>query len=456
MKKRILAFTLILAMLLSMASITVFAADTWTFKTPAGAEQGSTAKELIPTKFTTAAQITALKSKVLTTGLSTVADQTGTDANLLKALESTDLGFSVIGVKQIGNPGNANNGVNRFVSNAVDGAWRQQSVSAVQFFFTGKFYDKTGATAGNTQPTGNYIYTHMYTFNLGEAKAVEALGFINGNPNDMPQTFDIYVSQDGKNWGEPVAYFDRLAQRTYTNGTGAESKINFTPIYDNQATVWAGANDGGTATAQGNAGGRLFYFAFADIQTAKYVRIAATSYMGVANSAYVNDDRYVPGKGSTTSANSMPFSEIMLFGTDPQIEMSGVQTTSYTSTDANGDPIANKYDARFVAEISKALVTAGKVAAVSFKITATFNDVNNNNEPTTITKTVTVNTVYEQIWAKGEAVTPTDGSLFAVYEITGIPTNQDVTFTVTPIIDMVEGADVIGVTKTITLPAAEA
>lgn len=441
MKKRILAFTLTLAMLLSMASIVASAAANPTeYLAPLGSSLGVQNFTTSSKKFTTAAEITALKSKILTWGL-TSSDYQGTDATEIAKLESTDLGLSAIGLSKV-----TSNGTNgRVLSNAIDGEWGQDADIAQFFCDTGVFYDQNGTKYNSSEPstTDNARYTFLLTFNLGTAKAVEALGFIVSNPNNFPQCFDIYVSNDGVNWGTPIAYYDRLADRTYDTITkkGYDS-TTFTPIYSGQTTEWTD-NGNYTASAQSSNGGRLYYFPFQNIQTAQYVRIASTAVTGVANSAYVNDQTYTPGKGSNARGSSVNLDELFLFGTDPVVEMSAAQTTSY----ANGE---TAYDARFVAEISDTINSASLLdtaSKITFNVTSSY-----DNHVKALT--FDVYNVYTTIMAAGEEVDAPDGKVFAMFEITGIPVATSVTFKISATVTMKDGTTITSVTKSITLPVA--
>ncbi len=417
MKKRILAFTLTLAMLLSMASIVASAADTFSFLKPLGKSANPNATELTindMVKFTT----------------STKDDFEVFKSNRLKLSTITTVGMTV---KDGGN-----------LSNAFDDAWGVASGinDTYKATFTGKFYDAMGNESTSTVPTAAAPYTYLITLDLGSVQTVGAFSMVCQTGNSTIQTADIYVSENGTDW-TLVHYFDRLAY-TKTNSVGLN---NFTDISSGSGGLsWADVNNN-IATANNKRGGRLYTFDLTDVN-ARYVKIASTTYVLMATQGSIVGDTpgadsvYVVNQGSQGSTSTFEVGEFMLFGAD-EVTMSAAQTTSI----ANGE---TAYDARFVAEISDTINSASLLdtaSKITFNVTSSY-----DNHAKALT--FDVHNVYSTIMAAGEEVDAPDGKVFAMFEIKGIPVATTITFKISATVVMKDGTTITSVTKSVTLPAA--
>ena len=140
--------------------------------------------------------------------------------------------------------------------------------------------------------------------------------------------------------------------------------------------------------------------------------------------------------------------EILVFG-DDLVSVVGAQTKKVNAT-------ADSYDARFVAQVNDQILNADQKAdSITFKISASYTDDASNTAAIEIPATVyTVNTVYEQILAADDVVKADEGFKFALIEITDIPTDVTVTFTVLPTVWFENGAYAEGEAVTFTLSAA--
>ena len=252
-------------------------------------------------------KVIGLRQKVLSIGLSTVqtADAPTVDINAHKTT-----GFTILGVQSFKD-------ANTTAAAGVDGDWISNSVT---FSSTGDLYNVSGTTLANkgaNDDANDYRYVNLYTYNFGKAKLIEAVGYIGDNCNRMPQSADIYVSNDGETW-TLVGWYDRLGARASANLQAGHSD------YPNQTIFtipeWVGADekwpDSGKAA--------LMYFELPEAQTAQYVRIAATTNSGTNNGNATTEgsgikydlyNPYKPGVGTFKSdAMTQITYEFLVFG----------------------------------------------------------------------------------------------------------------------------------------------
>ena len=371
MKTRILALTLTLVMLLCMVPFSAFAAEPIHFEhdatvdannvityhaAPAGAKttNGVTKVPEIRTPLAATTQeqldaIHALRDKVISIGLTTTqtAEKPTAEADAHKTT-----GFSIIGVKAFNTGDNAKAGA----ANAVDGDWIDNNV---RFTSTGELYNVSGtslANKGANDKASDYRYVNLYTFNFGKAKLIEAVGFIGDNCNRMPQSADIYVSNDGETW-TLVGYYDRLGSRAsqHLKDGGAD----YAPQTITGDETWKSSD--GLTTARTS----LMYYELPEVQTAQYVRIAATTYSG-ANDGNVDPSKgvgikndlyhpYTPGVGTHKAETDTAMAyEFLVFG-------EAAPATAITELPTFATPEAGKNLATDVTLPTDAGYTAGKI-----------------------------------------------------------------------------------------------
>ena len=424
MKKQILALILSLVMLLSM-SVSVSASTTVTYLPPLGTNdpdvQHLTKSDMI--SVSDAAALADLSSNIISFGLSTTTKNSGKDV-----VDAADIsyGFSMIGAQTLYNS----------IAKAVDKTWTAYG-NAIAYKPTWSFYDVTGKNVSETNSEAT-PYTALYTFNFGERKDIDKLGFIAQNANMIPQTADIYISNDGQEW-DLIAYYDRLQMRT-------AGDIVFTKI-STDGLNWGGDADASAAKGHGE---RLVVFEL-DNHAAQYVRIATTAYNGVSNSDFKADSRYVAGSGSYApgaSAAEVKMGEIVVFG-DDLISVVGAQTKQVNQNTAS-------YDARFVAQVDEKILDAAQGAdAITFKISASYTDSDHATAVEIPAMLYTVNTVYDGLMVDGKVVAADDGFKFALIEISDIPADVTVTFTILPTVLFENGAYAEGTAATLTISSAQ-
>ncbi len=91
---------------------------------------------------------------------------------------------------------------------------------------------------------------------------------------------------------------------------------------------------------------------------------------------------------------------------------------------------AGSYDVRFVADIKQELVADAQ--KVSFAVSASYTDSEHLTPVAVLEKSFDTYTVYEKILADGEPVNAADDYCFALFDLTEIPEDVAVTFSVTP------------------------
>lgn len=388
MKKRILALTLSLVMLLGLANVAVFADDSTSVPT---LSYSTTAPDL---------------STIISGGLTASPEYSATAGEKLTADQISDIADTKYGVSVIGI-----NVANRPVSTLVDLAWGTGNIGdtltngkkkdgAFDVAASGSKYDKYG----NETTDGDYA--GLITLNFGQKATISSFAWAItwGNLSAC----DIYTSDDGKEWTLKVQ--TAQAYRTDIAGNGSEM-------------LGADRFNGSLTSAQG-----VFKFDFPTKISAQYLRIACT-----------DSDRL--------TSNTR---DILVFGAKSEIAVDAVQTTEVE----NATDSANYYDARFVASVSDSVLSATKaVKQINFKISASYTDSENTTAVEIGEKTYSVTNVYSKIIAAGEDVNASAGYKFALIEITDIPSDVNVTFTITPVIEFTNGSTVTGATATCTLSA---
>ena len=441
MKNRIVPILLCFAMLLSSVFFAVSAEETLVFAKPLGAAKNSGAQKLTKNNVvpgvTTPDDLTALTSNIISFGLSASDYKGSMDSATAEQLASiTDHkknGFTMFGAKQLYNS----------ISYAVDKTWTNSN-SSLNFLPDGMFYDVNGnASATNT---GDTIYTNLFTFNFGETVNIDKFGYIVQNANNFPQTADIYISNDGDNW-TLVAYYDRIGLRK----TNTDFAHLFTNI-SSKGLDWGGA--GTPSNGSNNHGDRLYVFDINDVK-AQYVRIASTSYTGTVSDDWKSStEKYNAGVGSysadyyTGAKDNYKYivGEMLVFGNKLDlVSINGVQTTQVNTA-------TETYDARFVADVSDQVVNDANVTELRFKVSASYYTDDENNKTEVPEKEYAVTKVYKSILANSETIAAKEGTKFALVEITEIPKDTHVTFTITPILVYADGSTVSGAAATVTLP----
>lgn len=438
MKNRIVPILLCFAMLLSSVVFAVSAEGTLVFAKPLGTATSGVqklTKTNLPT-VTTQDDLTALTSNIISFGLS-ASDYKGsmdsaTAEQLAAITDHKKNGFTMIGAKQLYNS----------ISYAVDKTWTNSN-NALNFLPDGMFYDVNGnASATNT---GDAIYTNLFTFNFGETVNIDKFGYIVQNANNFPQTADIYVSNDGDKW-TLVAYYDRIGLRI--------ANADFSHLYTNISSKGLNWGGDGTPSNGSNQGDRLYVVDINDVK-AQYIRIASTSYTGTITADWnSNTEKYNAGVGSYSpdyytgadNAHKYMVGEMLIFGNKLDlVSINGIQTTQVNTA-------TETYDARFVADVSDSVVSDTTVTELRFKVSAVYYTDDENNKTAVPAKEYAVTKVYESILAGSTPIAATEGTKFALIQITDIPINTHVTFTVIPILIYSDGSSVYGAAATVTLP----
>lgn len=474
MKKRILAFTLIFAMLFSMAIIPTMAETTPNVLCqPAGRTklQQKAIRPMGQNSFS-ADLFAEYKSNIISAGLSanlhygpnqkvkdpetntTVAieDVYGFNNELAKYQEKwSDItqGVSFIGATSVANNETAEE--KGGLSKLVDGTWSSSSVwqdTKLTVDMTAR-YDVNGQFDTDDDATNNddFRYIAMLTFNFGKVKEIKALSYLTDNVNNVPSAADIYVSNDGQNW-KLVDYYDRLEGRanlsSYENGNSA----GYGSITTNSGDyLW---KDGGDRSVKA-----WWIFNLTNVQQAQYVRVAYTvgntNIDGSAGAGGFTDIKaleteearkeaaYTVGKGALATQWVLP--EIMVHGGDVAVETVAAQCSKL---DNDGT-----YDARLVTKVSKSIVGSALPTKINFKISAVYEQGDVATDNTVAAKTYSTTTVCETISA-GEGTYSAEGYYLALFTIKDIPENVKVTFTITPEIEYANGVKVTGEAVTYT------
>lgn len=450
MKKRILALSLTLAMLLGVAILpataiyhdaTVTDGKVTQYATPAGAELAE--GETVAPKLKASASVDdSYRNKIISQGLAhkQTSATAAEDATLhTKAPKSVTLmGFSSI---------------KWHLGNAVDGKWASGSYN---YTTSGKLYNKQGQTAptdgtADTNADQDYRYLFMYTYNFGVKQRVEAVGYIMANSWQMPMSADIYVSNDGNTW-DLVGYYDRNEDRCDARNSAATKNAD-QYVNISASEVWkdsAGAN---------LANGRLYFFPLQEAVDARYVRIAATTGFGAYDSNFktafdaVGRDEtsglvedytslYAPGK-AVQEVTAISGAEIMVFG-EQSVQIEGAQTKT----------VEGGYDARFITSVSEAALENANYVRYKFLSATSYTDADGNQTTLGSLKQYNVNTVYSSFLADGEVVEADDGYYYALVDIGSIPEGYSVNFVVSFMIVYNDGTTYETPSVTLKVPAA--
>lgn len=403
MKKRILAFILSIVMLMSMASLGVFATD----------GEVPTLSNTTPKTSTDALDMT----KLISGGLTASPEFSATSGGDLTATQKADIadldyGVSVIGMKV----------ANRPVSCLVDHVWSTGNAGATQsngktvegcfdMKPDAKAYDLAGvaADANDADDDSDNIYYGMITFNFGTQASITSFALVCSWTKHA--AYDILVSNDGISW-ETVAVTSGVANADVAGN----------------APAVVGVDKLGNAMTASNS---VTVFEFPTAVTGQYFRIANKNSNPAGYSLFKTDLR-----------------EILVFGSTSDIAVDGTQTTAINAS-------TNSYDARFVASVNKNVLTSMGVKSVSkitLKIAASYTDTENITPVEIAAKSYDETTVYTGIMAGDTLVSAANGTVYALVEITGIPADVDVTFTVTPVIVYANGGSVTGATATFEMP----
>ena len=451
MKKRILALSLSLVMLLGMAILpataiyhdaTVSSGKVTQYATPAGAEVVD--GETVAPKLKAAASVDdSYRNKIISQGLAhkqtsaTTAEDTAIHTKNTKSV--TVLGFSA---------------VTWHLGNAVDGKW---AAGNYKFTASGKLYNKLGQAApadgvADTNTDQDYRYTFMYTYNFGVKQHVEAVGYILANSWQMPMTADIYVSDDGNNW-ELVGYYDRNEDRCDARNSAATKNAD-QYVNISASEVWK--DDTGANLANG----RLYFFPLEQAVDARYVRIAATSGVGAYDSNFktafdalerdetsglVEDysSLYAPGK-INQEITQITGPEMLVFG-EQAVQIEGAQTKSVAGADA--------FDARFVTAVSEVALENANYVRYKFLSATSYTDAAGNQGTIGSLKQYNVKTVYNSFIADDEVVTADDGYCYALVDIGSIPAGYTVNFVVSFMIVYNDGTTYETPSVTVTVTA---
>ena len=453
MKKRILSFTLIFAMLFSMAIVPAVAyhdAETTTtttgegesavttttiskYATPAGAfiaeGETETATPKLRPLGSTSSSIAGYRNKIISQEMSTPQHSGNYTNTSLADPTSTTNSLTMVGI------GSMSTGP----TNVVNGVWDASNASRILFKPDGQLYNKEGValTDAVTDETekATYRYTHMFTYNFGKVKQIEAFGWIVNSVNNMMQAADIYVSNDGTTW-TPVGYFDRIADRQLTTaqGGGDYEYYTITAVTAGTETTEAWVDKNGASYA-----GRLYIFELDEVVNAQYLRIASTTDRGSTNSNWnSNDDKYLADVGSyAIGTANHDYTEMFVFGGD-------VATATQVQI---GNNEGTTYDARFEVKVSDTFVYDNTAKQINLTIQADITD-SDDATPASVTKTYTLTSVHTKDLEGATA----DGYKFARFYITGITKEATtVVFTVTPEIEYMDGTTATGTAATVTI-----
>ena len=224
-------------------------------------------------------------------------------------------GLSVVGVSAL----------ERTIHGAVDGIWAagntgdklqngSKAKGAFAYIGTNKTYNYLGKSGEDDS-----IYRLIMTCNFGKLATLEALGFVGGGGNNMPQAADVYVSKDGENW-TLIGYWDRTAMRM--NG-------------EDMPTVDA-SELGMDATEQVYSSGKIILFDLKNTE-AQFLRICAISNAGKGKPADVNDYTTY----SNTYEEKSSWRELLVYGTLLDKENT-VTASEETVTTEEGTPTSDE------------------------------------------------------------------------------------------------------------------
>ena len=431
MNRKILALLLSAAMLLALFVVPATAHDATydssitLYATPAGAEEANAAALKMTTN--TSANVNDYASRIISIGLTASTLVKSNLTNDEKAqVGDINQGFSMIGVKTTQKVRDANptSGLQSY----VDGKW----MTDVKTFFTGSLYNVNGEElVGAKAENDGYRYTSLYTFNFGKKMAIESFGFVAASNNNIPQAADIYVSNDGTNW-TLAGYYDRLHDRAGFDGCSDFGFISITSVFPDVEDSYYN-------------NGRLYIFDLPETQVARYLRIAVTTLAtGVNNSTFKKataTDPYVPGQGAGTASNSIiDLRQFLVFGED------AIRLDSYQTKKVAG---AESYDVRFAATLEQEMIV--NAAKITFTVSASYTDTSNPSPVEVAAKDFDTATVYEKILAAGNPVDAPEGCFYALFDLTDIPNDVDVTFSVTPKIVYNDATTYVGKTVEVSL-----
>ena len=111
----------------------------------------------------------------------------------------------------------------------------------------------------------------------------------------------------------------------------------------------------------------------------------------------------------------------------PDEAADAIRVDSYQTRKIAG---AETYDARFVASLNREMIVNAE--KISFTVSASYTDTLNLSPVAVAAKNLDTYTVYEKILAAGLPVDAPDGCYFALFDLTDIPNDVAVTFTITP------------------------
>ena len=368
---------------------------------------------------------------------------------------STGADFTVIG---------ATNGTS--FASATDGKWTvSDNVASIGVNSATKLN-----VNGQEGTDSSYKYNSLMTVDLGKLMCIDGFSLVTRNANVMPQSADIYVSNDGKNW-TLVDYYDRLAGRAFLENTVNNANRRDLNAIDISATAsdadesnldkvygvtWADASGAAAANfTNGTIGRQTYIFNLTEVHEARYLRIAATTTTGVNNTPWdenVGDftpaERatlaYTAGKGYTEGAATFQLDEVMVFGSDdatPMIQVEGYQKTAKVDEDADS------FDVRFVTSVSEAAMDAKQI---NFRLSASYIDSQNSTKVVISERTYSTNSVFSSLNAENGIINPAAGYKFAVLKITNIPADVNVTFTLIAEIEYDDGrSKVISVAQSV-------